>query len=390
LFPSTRSIGKSFGVMQVTREHHTYEVATFRIDHQYTDGRRPDRVEFSTAEHDAQRRDFTINGMFYDPMGRKVIDFVQGRKDLEARRIRAIGSPDLRFSEDHLRMVRAVRFAGTLAFVLDRETEEAIRAHAACITEISQERITHELTRLLTESVHPGETVRLLHRTGLLVHLLPEIAALADQEQPPDFHPEGDVLTHTTMMLDEMRHPTMTLAYAILFHDVGKPATAQRTREPDGTDRLRFNQHAPVGAEMTEAILNRLRLPKQHIRAIVHCVRNHMRFMEVPNMRDATLRRLIGALTFPVELELHRVDCLCSHGDLSNIDFLKDYIETLRHQPVLPERWIDGNDVLALDIPAGPAIGRWLAHAYEAQLNGQAEDREALLSWLKTEIERDR
>ncbi len=390
LFPHTRGIGKAFGVMQVQRDKHRYEVATFRVDRDYVDGRRPESVEFSTPEEDALRRDFTVNGMFFDPLHDDVIDWVEGQKDLRDRRIRAIGSPDLRFTEDHLRMLRAIRFAATLDFDLEVETEEAIRNHAPRIVEISSERIAQELTRILTEPAQPGEALLLLHRTGLLSHFLPEVAALANQEQPPNYHPEGDVLTHTTMMLDRMKHPTMTLAYSILFHDVGKPATAELTREPDGTDRLRFNRHAQVGAEMTEGILQRLRLPNQHIQAITHCVRNHMRFMEVPHMRDATLRRLIGALTFPVELELHRLDCLCSNGDLTSFEFLRDYLDRMQHQPVLPDRWINGIDVMELGVVKGPEVGHWITQAYDEQLEGNFESRESLLAWLREEIARER
>ena len=381
-----REVGKAFGVILVPVGNGCIEVATFRRDLGYSDGRRPDAVAFSSPEEDARRRDFTINGLFYDPLDARLIDFVGGRDDLAHERIRAIGDPAARFAEDYLRMLRAVRFAATLAFDLDPATERSIRAAAERIKAISAERVQAELTRLLLEAPRAGAGLHLLRRTGLLAHLLPDIDALAGVEQPPAFHPEGDVFTHTALMLDAMERPTLTLAYAVLLHDVGKGPTAVATTEPDGSIRMRFNHHASVGAEMAERILAGLKMPVRHTEAIVHCVRNHMRFMDVRNMRKSTLRRLMGARTFPVELELHRLDCLCSHGDLSNHAFLVEHYAAFREEPALPPPWITGHDLLALGVREGPQVGAWMQAAYDAQLEERFRDREALLGWLRKEL----
>ena len=370
---------------------HVYEVATFRRDLPYEDGRRPTGVAFAQPEEDAKRRDFTVNGLFYDPERREVLDFVDGRRDLERKLIRAIGPPEERFGEDHLRMLRAVRLAVTLDFELEAQTAAAIARCAPAISRISMERIQAELTRALVEGRRAGRVLRLMHELGLLKVLFPELEALSGQEQPPEFHPEGDVFVHTAAMLDSMEHPTPALAYAVLLHDVGKPPTAQRVRESDGTVRLRFNNHAAVGADMARSFLQRLRLSSDLVEDVVFCVANHMRFKEVQQMRPAKLRRLVAAPTFPVELELHRLDCLCSHGDTSNYRFLLDFVESLARQPALPPPWVTGNDLLAMGIPEGRRIGEWHRKAYEAQLDGRFPNREQLLEWIKrslTEIDR--
>lgn len=382
-FPGARPIGRAFGVMQVTAGTHTYDITTFREDARASDGRRPDFVRFSDPEHDAHRRDFTINGMFYDPIRKKVIDYVGGKEDLKRRVIRAIGDPSLRFGEDYLRMLRAVRFAGSLAFSLEGPTRQAIVENAPNLASISGERIREELVRLFLDSRHQaGEGLRLLHETALLNVCLPEIEATVGQEQPSSFHPEGDVFTHIVMMLNSMDRPTVTLAFSILLHDVGKPPTATLNQEPDGTTRIRFNGHAKIGATMADNILRGLRFSNHRRRAIVHCVRNHMRFMEVQNMRKSTLRTLMAARTFPVELELHRLDCLCSNGDQSNFDFLKNALIEYETTPICPPPWITGHDLLALGMEQGAEIGRWLEAAHERQLNELAENREDLLEWI--------
>ena len=390
LFPKTVAIGKAFGVIQVLHRGHPFEVATFRTDRDYTDGRRPDSIVFSTAEEDAKRRDFTVNGLFYDPFADRVIDYVGGVEDIRRRVIRAIGDPHARFAEDYLRMLRAVRFASVLEFAIDPETENAIRAHAPRITDIAAERVQQELTRLLTEAPRAGNGLRLLQRTGLLPVILPEITEMIGCEQPPEYHPEGDVFTHTGIMLDSLKHPTPVLAYATLLHDVGKPPTFEKIEQPDGTAKIRFHGHADVGARMTEAILERLRMPRQTIDDVTHCVRNHMRFGEVSRMKESTLRRLVGAPTFETELELHRVDCESSHGLTTNIEFLHTFVERLRSEPALPQPWVGGKDILALGVPSGPAVGRWLRLAYDAQLEGRQPDRDAMLAWLAQEIRNGR
>lgn len=386
LFPHTRQFGKAFAVVQVSIGDHAYEVATFRRDEEYRDGRHPERVAFSTPEQDAQRRDFTINGLFYDPVAARVIDFVDGQRDLEGRVLRAIGDPAQRFREDYLRMLRAVRFAATLEFDIEPQTAAAIREHAAALGRISAERIQQELTRLLTESPRAGRGIELLRDTGLLDVILPEIAALQGVAQPPEFHPEGDVFRHTVTMLDLMRHPSPELAYAVLLHDVGKPATQRVTTDAQGRERIRFDGHAPAGADLAVAILKRLRASNDLVDTVAHCVRDHMRFLEIQKMRTSKLRALVAAPTFKVELELHRLDCLASHGKLDNHAFLVRFVESLRNEPRLPAPWISGRDIMELGIAEGPEVGRWRQRAFEAQLEGRAASREELLAWLRREI----
>lgn len=379
LFPRGTAVGKAFGVVCVPWRGATYEVATFRRDRGYSDGRRPDAVEFTDEREDAQRRDFTVNGLFYDPACEEVLDYVGGRADIERRIIRAIGDPRARFEEDRLRMLRAVRFASTLEFSLDPATEEAIRAMANSITSVSAERIQTELTRLLVESPRAGQGIRLLERTGLLRVLLPEVAAMAGQEQPPEFHPEGDVLTHTVLMLDAMQERDADLAWTVLLHDIGKPPTAAVGQWPDGRPRVRFDRHAEVGAEMARQILTRLRMPRQRIETVAHAIANHMRFKDVRQMRRSTLRRLIGAPTFPLELELHRLDCVGSHGQLDNHQFLQQARQEWSEEKPLPPPLVTGHDLLAHGIPEGRDLGRRLRAAYEAQLEHPDWSRERLL-----------
>lgn len=388
LFENTHAFGKSFGVIQVLIGETPFEVATFRTDLAYTDGRHPDAVAFSTPEEDAQRRDFTVNGLFYDPLADDVIDYVGGQEDLRRKIIRAIGEPAKRFGEDYLRMMRAARFASTLEFSIEEKTAAAIRELSPNILKISAERIGQELTRLLTESPKAGHGIRLLHDLRLMEHVLPEILPMIGCEQPPQFHPEGDVFVHTMMMLDAAQSPSPLLAWSLLLHDVGKPPTFAITREPDGSDRIRFNNHADVGARMAEVILRRLRMSNELIEGVVHCVANHMRFGEVSRMRESTLRKLIAAPTFETELELHRIDCISSHNETGNIKILTDFAEKVRNEPVLPKPWLSGRDLIALGMEPGPEMGRWLRIAYDAQLENQQPDRDALLAWLQSEIRR--
>jgi poly(A) polymerase len=386
LFPKTVAIGKAFGVIGVITNQALYEVATFREDAGYSDGRRPDAVHFTDAREDALRRDFTVNALFYDPLSGEVHDFVDGRADLDARLIRAVGRPADRFQEDHLRMLRAVRFAAVLDFELESATRQAIKELADRLRHISPERIRDELVRLFTETDQPGRALQLLQVTGLLAVILPEVAAMDGVEQPPEYHPEGDVFTHTRLMLDELHRPAAELAFAVLLHDVGKPPTARFGSGRDGQERIRFDGHDKVGAEMTEAILGRLRFPNAFIRTVTHCVRNHMRFMHVQEMRRAKLRAMLAAPTFDIELELHRLDCLSSHNDLGHYHFLRRYREQLQAEPALPPAWVRGEDLLALGVPKGPAIGHWLKEAYARQLDGDATGRQDLLNWLAARI----
>lgn len=391
LFDHVIEVGAAFGVSRVLLNDTTTEVAAFRTDVGIADGRHPAAIRFCGPEEDARRRDFTINGMFFDPIENRVLDFIGGRQDIEHRLIRAIGDPAERFAEDYLRMLRAVRFAGTLDFEIESHTMESIRRLAFRVADISVERIQYELTRLLTESPHAGRALQLLFDAGLLNVILPEVAAMAGQAQSPDFHPEGDVFTHTIMMLDSMEPDrSATLAYAVLFHDIGKPPTAETIQEETGGERIRFHGHAAKGGELTEAIMKRLHMPSQLITDVVHCVCNHMRFMDVQRMRTAKLRRIIAAPTFEIELELHRLDCLNSHGDLGNYHFLRDFMQQIGNEPALPPPWITGNDILALGIPEGPQVGLWHRRAYEAQLENRFSSREELLTWIResTQINR--
>ena len=386
LFPKALVVGKAFGVVQVVIDGDPHDVATFRRDASYEDGRHPTSVVFTHAEEDARRRDFTINGLFYDPVRERVIDHVEGQKDIVARIVRTIGHAEQRFSEDALRMMRAIRFASTLEFTIAPETLSAIRAMSPRITQVSAERIQHELTLLLTESPHAGNGVEMLQEAGLLKFILPEVEALIGQEQPPAYHPEGDVFTHTILMLNCMKNPSIPLAYSVLLHDVGKPATAENTVEPDGSRRWRFHSHAKTGAEIAEQILKRLKFPNRDVEAVTHCIRNHMHFMDVQKMRKSTLRQFVGAPTFPIELELHRLDCLGSHGDLANHAFLEKFLNDLKNEPVLPTPWITGHDILSLGVPEGREVGSWHKKSYEAQLEGRFENRDALLAWLRSEL----
>ncbi len=382
LFPGSLTVGKAFGVILVPWGETHFEVATFRQDAEYHDGRHPDSVTFSDPPSDAERRDFTINAMFYDPIANMTHDFVGGQDDLAKRCIRCVGEPEARFREDHLRLLRAPRFAASLGFTIDPATRDAIKANAHVITSVSAERITEELSRLFLEAEKAGAALLLLDELGLLDHVLPEVAATRGQEQPPEFHPEGDVLTHIALMLDLMEERTRQLVFSILLHDVGKPPTA----EMDG-DRIRFNRHANVGAEMAEALLRRLRFSNDDIDAITHCVKNHMRFVDVPNMKTSTLRRMVGDPRFPLELEMHRLDCLASHGKLDNYTFLQKFQERLASEPALPPAWITGSDIMSMGLSEGPEIGKWLKLAYEAQLEGTCTTREELLEWVEARIE---
>jgi poly(A) polymerase len=278
-------------------------------------------------------------------------------------------------------MLRAVRFASRLGFEITPETVAAIQKHAGDIARISKERIQGELSRILLESQKAGDAILLLESTGLLEVILPDVAAMRRQDQPPQFHPEGDVLTHTVIMLNEMAYRDITLALAVLFHDLGKPPTAFH----DGT-RLRFNGHAERGAEMAHRIMRELHYPNRVIEDVTRCVGRHMHFMDVQKMRRSTLRRLIGSPTFEIEQELHRLDCIASHGMLDNHEFLINAQEEMANEPVLPPRRINGRDVIALGIEAGPQVGKWLKTAYDAQLNGEYSDRESLLRWLTDKI----
>jgi tRNA nucleotidyltransferase/poly(A) polymerase len=381
IFPRTYAVGAHFGVIVVLENGFQFEVATFRSDGVYLDGRRPAEVHFSSPEEDAARRDFTINGMFFDPVANAVIDFVGGRADLEARLIRAIGEPAERFAEDRLRMLRAVRFATVLQFEIDPATWGALIDKAPRITEISAERIREELVRTFL-SPHRARGWDLLEASGLMRVIFPEIEAMKGCKQPPQFHPEGDVFQHTRLMLKLLPEKiSLPLVLSVLFHDIGKPPTAS----VDEAGRIRFNGHDRLGAEMTEAIMQRLRFSRAEIDATVEAVRQHMVFKDVPRMRIAKLKRFMARPTFEDELELHRVDCASSHRIMENYDFLLRKREEFANEPIIPPPLVRGDDLLALGLKPGPQIGEILEEVETRQLEGALRTRDEALDWLKKE-----
>lgn len=382
LFPRTLPIGKQFGVVLVVEEGETYEVATFRSEGPYKDGRHPSEVRFTSPEEDARRRDFTVNGLFYDPIGRQVIDYVQGKDDISRCLIRAIGNPQSRFEEDRLRLLRAVRFAANLNYTIEDKTWVEVKDLAQKIHAVSAERIRDELVKTFTRP-GAGRGLELLSESGLLKEILPEVEKMRGVEQPPEFHPEGDVFIHTRMLLDRLDQPSAILAFAALLHDVGKPPTFQ-VRE----GRIRFYEHSRVGAMMCEEILRRLRFSNEEIRAIVACVDNHMKFANVQEMREGKLKRFMSTDTFPTELELHRIDCLSSHGLLDNYHFLIKRGEEFSAEVLKPVRLLNGEDLIGLGMNPGPGMKPILEEAYELQLENKIRMKEEALEWAKGRLGR--
>jgi poly(A) polymerase len=381
LFPRTFAVGAHFGVIIVVENGFQFEVATFRSDDAYIDGRHPSAVHFSSPEEDAQRRDFTINGMFYDPVAKKVIDFVGGRADIGAKLVRAIDDPARRFTEDRLRMLRAVRFATTLDYEIDKTTWEALVTNASSINQISAERIRDELIRIFM-SPNRVRGWDLLDSSGLMRAIFPELDAMKGVLQPEQFHPEGDVFVHTRLMLHLLpQKVSVPLVFAVLFHDVAKPVTAT----VDKTGRIRFNDHDRIGAQMTEAIMRRLRFSGAEIEATVEMVRQHMVFKDAPNMRVAKLKRFMARPTFGEELELHRVDCESSHRMLDNYEFLLRKREEFANEPIIPPPLMRGDDLIALGLKPGPKFGEILEAVETRQLEGTVRTREEALEWVKRE-----
>lgn len=367
LFPRAVTVGAQFGVVKAQIEGSEIEIATFRSDHGTRDARHPAEVRYTQSpEKDVQRRDFTINGLLYDPIAAKVLDFVGGERDLRAGVIRTIGLAEERFAEDRLRMLRAVRFAARFGFQIEKESWTALRDGRKEISRVSRERVRDELVKMLTEGA-ARRAFELLDESGLLEIVLPEVARMKGVEQPPQFHPEGDVWIHTLMMLEKMEKPSPTLALAVLLHDVGKPPTFQPAQ---GDDRIRFNGHAEVGATMAEEICRGLRLSNREIERVAALVRNHLRFKDAPNMRASTFKRFISLDGFDEHLELHRLDCLASHGDLSNWRLVKEKVETLPPEEVRPLRLLTGDDLKTMGYRPGPQMGKVLAAVEEAQLEG--------------------
>lgn len=380
LYPESLTVGAQFGVVIVPRPEGHVEVATFRSDGRYADGRRPTEVRYAkTPEEDVRRRDFTINGLLYDPVKNKVLDYVGGQPDLRARRVRTIGDPEARFREDHLRMLRAVRFAARLGFTIDPATLEAIRRLAPLIQEVSAERVRDEILKILTEGA-ARRGFELLDESGLLEQVLPEVKAMQGVEQPPEFHPEGDVWVHTLMMLEGLRSPTPTLALGVLLHDVGKPRTFT-VRE-----RIRFDNHVEVGAKMAEEICRRLRLSAAQTERVVELVRHHLRFKDFPRMRRSTQLRFLRMPGFDEHLELHRLDCLASHGDLTNYELARKMFEETPPQEVKPPPLIRGEDLIALGYTPGPEFRKILQAVEDAQLEGKLPTREDALRLVREQF----
>jgi len=376
LFPKTNAVGAQFGVVLVHMGGADYEVATFRADAEYADGRHPTAVEFCSAREDVGRRDFTINGMLFDPIEGKVLDWVGGREDIRRKVVRTIGEPESRFEEDKLRMLRGVRFACRLGFAIEQATYDAMRRKADELGVVSAERIRDELLRILTQP-HAGRGLRLMHDVGFLRVILPEVEAMCGVEQPPEFHPEGDVFEHTCMMFDIVDGPSPELAMGILLHDVGKPGTQTFT------DRIRFNEHDREGGVTARAVCRRLRFSNDQVEHISELVAQHMRFAAAKRMRLATLKRLLALPRFEEHLELHRLDCLASHRKLDIYDFLRRKLEEFSEEELRPEPLINGGDLLAMGYPQGPVFGRILSEVREQQLEGNLDTREAALEYVR-------
>jgi len=383
LFPHTIPVGRQFGVVIVVVDGNPFQVATFRAESDYADGRRPSQVSFGDPRADALRRDFTVNGLFFDPLTKTTHDWVGGEADLRSRVIRTIGVPEERFSEDHLRLLRAVRFAAQLNFEIEPVTFTAIKQLAARIEIISAERLRDELLKLFT----PGcaeRGLQLLHASGLLKHVLPELAATVTCEQSPDFHPEGTVFAHLCLMLRQLpADADPLLPWAVLMHDIAKPLTA--SRDPT-TGSIHFYEHERIGAEMTRQILNRLRFPKKQIETVATTVRHHMQFKDARQMRKATLRRMLMRPTFPLELALHRLDCLGSHGRLDAFEFLSAQAEELARQPEIVPPLLTGNDLIELGLNPGPELGRVLAEIREKQLADELKSKAEAEAWMKKQL----
>jgi poly(A) polymerase len=401
IFPETYAVGAQFGVVlvpsperdvstetcrdvacYVSSKANVVEVATFRSDIGYSDGRHPDQVRFSKdPREDVERRDFTINGLLLDPVTDEVLDFVGGRKDLEAGIIRTIGNRERRFAEDKLRMLRAVRFAARFGYAIEPETFHAIQKLASQIHQVSRERVRDELSKMLTQS-RARQAFLLLDETGLLHEVLPEIEAMKGVEQPPQFHPEGDVFVHTLLLLDKLPHPcAITLAWGALLHDVGKPSTFRVA-----PDRIRFDGHVDVGIKMAEEICARLRFSNDDTDQILALIANHMRFAHVQQMKESTFKRFVRMPRFDEHLQLHRMDCQSSHGDLTSYNFTREKMASMQPTAMRPAPLITGDDLIASGYPPGPEFKKILSAVEDGQLEGRLRSREDAMSFVEREF----
>lgn len=379
LFPKADSIGAHFGVILVKCDGHAVEIATFRTDGTYLDGRRPETVSFSTPKLDASRRDFTINGIFQDPQNHTIIDFVDGQIDIEKKLVRAIGNPSERFQEDALRLLRAIRFATKLCFTIEPNTWQAIVENAGLLQHIAVERVQAEFSLILL-SEHRAHGLDLLVKSGLILHIIPEIIDLIGCEQPPQFHPEGDVYIHTKMMLNMLEGDiTLELCLAVLLHDIGKPATYSYDPEED---RIRFSGHDALGAEMAESIMRRLKYSNKTIEDVCAMVANHMNFMNVRFMKKAKVKRFMARATYENEMELHRVDCASSNGITENYDFLRAKEEEFASEPLIPPPLVTGKDLIELGHTPGPLFKEILRTLQNEQLEGSLTSRKQAIDWI--------
>jgi poly(A) polymerase len=380
---STESMGRDVACY-VSPDVTVIEVATFRSDIGYSDGRHPDQVRFSKSpREDVERRDFTINGLLLDPMTNQVLDYVGGQKDLHAQIIRTIGQPHLRFTEDKLRMLRAVRFAARFGYTIEPGTFAAIQKLAAGIHQVSRERVRDELTKMLTEG-QAREAFLLLDETGLLREVLPEISVMKGVQQPPEFHPEGDVFVHTLLLLDKLPRPChATLAWGALLHDVGKPSTFRVA-----PDRIRFDGHVDVGVKMAEEICRRLRFSNHDTEQILALIANHMRFAFVPQMKESTFKRFVRMPRFEEHLELHRLDCQASHGDLTSYQFTRQRISSIPPEAIRPSPLVGGDDLIAAGYEPGPRFKEILSLVEDAQLEGRLQSKEGAMEYIRQKFPR--
>jgi poly(A) polymerase len=407
IFPETYAVGAQFGVVlvPVPREENNgvdgpyptsdaaeragsvstdhskagvVEVATFRSDIGYSDGRHPDQVRYSKdPREDVGRRDFTINGLLLDPMKNEVLDYVGGQQDLNLGIIRTIGEPDRRFKEDKLRMLRAVRFAARFEYKIQPDTFSAIQNVASKIHQVSRERVRDELSKMLVEG-HARSAFLLLDESGLLKEVLPEISAMKGVEQPPQFHPEGDVFVHTLLLLQNLPHACpVTLAWGALLHDVGKPPTFRVA------ERIRFDGHVEVGVKMAEQICRRLRFSNDETQQILALVNHHMRFGDVKRMKESTIKKFLRLPCFEEHLELHRLDCQSSHGDLTSYKFMRDKLASTPEETMRPRPLITGNDLIAAGYTPGPRFKEILSAVEDSQLEGDLPNKEAALKFVR-------
>ncbi len=380
IFPQTIRVGEQFGVMIVVERGIPFEVATFRSDIGIADGRHPADIAYTDARQDALRRDFTINGLFFDPLSNELIDYVGGLSDIEQKVIRAIGDPELRFKEDYLRMLRAIRFSARFSFKIEENTWNAIKKYALEITKISAERIFLELDKILQQP-NADVAIVLLKDCGILKVILPEITDLIGVEQPQKFHPEGDVFTHTIKALGLLKpEASPVLSWSVLLHDIGKPPTKTVT------DRIRFHNHDRVGAVMAREILRRLRASNTLIKGVEACIENHMNFKNVKQMRLSTLKKMLTRETIDEELELHRIDCLASHGILDNYNYLIEKRMQISSDKLKPQPYIKGKDLIELGLNPGPLFGELLAEIYDLQLEEKISSRDEAIKVLKQKI----